>query len=145
MSTLWTPDGERPVPRHEPPPPPPGPSAPAGAAPPGEGGPGDPPNEAELRAQMAELQEQLAHTPVEVVIANHAFGLFELAALHLSLQPPNLDQARTAIDACGALVEGMTGRLGDNEPELVQGLSQLRMAFVQIRAASTGGDPPGGG
>jgi hypothetical protein len=94
---------------------------------------------------MAELQEQLANTPVEVVIANHAFGLFELAALHLSLQPPNLDQARTAIDACGALVEGMTGRLGDNEPELVQGLSQLRLAFVQIRAAASGGGAPGGG
>ena len=84
---------------------------------------------------MAELQEQLANTPAEVVVANHAFGLFELAALHLSLQPPNLEEARTAIDALGALVEGMTGRLGDNEPELVQGLAQLRLAFVQIRAA----------
>jgi hypothetical protein len=88
-----------------------------------------------MRAQMAELQEQLANTPAEVVIANHAFGLFELAALHLSLETPNLAEARTAIDAFGALVEGMTGRLGDNEAELVQGLAQLRMAFVQIRAA----------
>jgi hypothetical protein len=96
-----------------------------------------------MRAQMAELQEQLANTPAEVVVANHAFGLFELAALHLSLETPNLEAARTAIDAFGALVEGMTGRLGDNEAELVQGLAQLRMAFVQIRAAmEAAGAPP---
>jgi hypothetical protein len=93
---------------------------------------------------MAALQEQLANTPAEVVVANHAFGLFELAALHLSLEIPNLEEARTAIDAFGALVEGMNGRLGDNEAELVQGLAQLRMAFVQIRAAMEAtGAPPG--
>jgi len=131
MSTLWTPDGERPIARPQPPTPPP---TPPGAS----GGAGDDdglPDEAELRAQMAELQEQLANTPAEVVVSNHAFGLFELAALHLSLQPPNLGEARTAIDALGALVEGMAGRLGENEAELVQGLAQLRLAFVQIRAA----------
>jgi hypothetical protein len=140
MSTLWTPDGERPVGRSAPTPPP--------AAPPPTGLPstaadGAVPDEAEMRAQMAELQEQLANTPAEVVIANHAFGLFELAALHLSIQPPNLAEARTAIDACGALVEGMAGRLGDNEAELVEGLAQLRMAFVQIRAAAEAQPPPG--
>jgi hypothetical protein len=128
MSTLWTPDGERPIKRSEPDPPP--------ASPPiASGGAGAVPDEAEMRAQMAEFQEQLANTPAEVVVANHAFGLFELAALHLSLEIPNLGEARTAIDAFGALVEGMAGRLGDNEPELVQGLAQLRLAFVQIRAA----------
>ena len=62
---------------------------------------------------MAELREQLARTPAEVVIANHAFGLFELAALHLSLQPPQLDQARLAIDALAALVDGLGDRLGE--------------------------------
>jgi hypothetical protein len=77
------------------------------------------------------------------VIANHAFGLFELAALHLSIQPPKLAEARTAIDACGFLVEGMVGRLGDNEAELVEGLAQLRMAFVQIRAAADAQPPAG--
>jgi hypothetical protein len=135
MSTLWTPDGERPVGRREPTSPPPVPPGPPAAGGPATGAP----DEAELQAQMAEIQEQLANTPVEAVVANHAFGLFELAALHLSLDPPNLVAARTAIDACAALIEGMAGRLGDNEAELVQGLSQLRMAFVQIRAAM--GDP----
>lgn len=106
---------------------------------------------------MADLREQLARTPAEVVVANHAFGLFELAALHLSLQPPQLDQARVAIDALGVLVEGMAGRLGEGEKELGEGLSQLRMAFVQIKEAAQrgageagpsahpGGGDPGGG
>ncbi len=134
MSTLWTPDGERPVGRSAPtpssPPPPPSPGASDEAA-------GEEPSDEEMAARMEELREQLASTPVETVIANHAFGLFELAALHLSLQPPQLDQARTAIDACAALVEGMAGRLGTAEAELVEGLGQLRMAFVQIRAAAS--------
>ena len=86
-----------------------------------------------MAAQLEELREQLARTPAAVVVANHAFGLFELAALHLSLQPPKLDEARLAIDALGALVEGMAGRLGEHEAQLLEGLAQLRMAFVQIK------------
>jgi hypothetical protein len=151
MSTLWTPDGERPVRRESPPP-----SQPTGGGPAGgfggasgggsgrgsgaaSGGGGAGPSDEEMAAQLAQMQEQLARTPADVVIANHAFGLFELAALHLSQQPPNLDQARLAIDALGALVEGMTGRLGTHEPELIQGLGQLRLAFVQISAAQAAG------
>ncbi len=54
-------------------------------------------------------------------MANHAFGLFELAALHLSLQPPQLAQARLAIDALAALVDGLGERLGDAAPPAVRG------------------------
>jgi hypothetical protein len=166
MSTLWTPDGERPIRRESPAPSEPspsgGPASGGGGGGPVPGGPqsggGGPvsggggggggrvgePSEEELAAQLAQMQEQLARTPAEIVIANHAFGLFELAALHLSQQPPKLDQARLAIDALGALVEGMTGRLGTHEPELIQGLGQLRLAFVQISAAQAGaGGEPG--
>ncbi len=82
---------------------------------------------------MEDLQRQLADTPAEVVVANHCFGLFELAALHLSLNPPKLSEAQLAIDALGSLVENLTGRLGEAEPHLRDGLSQLRVAFVQIR------------
>ena len=88
---------------------------------------------------MDELRQQLAGTPAEVVIANHAFGLFELAALHLSVAPPQLPQAALAIDALAALVDGMAGRLGDQEPTLRDGLAQLRLAFVQIQAAVQAG------
>jgi hypothetical protein len=90
---------------------------------------------------MEQLRQQLLDAPAEGVIANHAFGLFELAALHLSAQPPNLEQARLAIDAFGALVEGLAGRLGDAEQQLVDGLAQLRMAFVQINAVARGSAP----
>ena len=86
---------------------------------------------------MEELRQQLAEAPAEVVIANHCFGLFELAALHLSLQPPQLPQARLAIDAMAAVVEGLAGRLGDQEQQLKDALAQLRMAYVQLQGAST--------
>ncbi|MDQ1356353.1 MAG: hypothetical protein QOJ52_1180 [Acidimicrobiaceae bacterium] len=140
MSTLWTPEGERPI-RRDPAPA----GGPAQPGPPGAGQPPEGPGGEELTAEdeaaMAELQEQLARTPVELVIANHAFGLFELAALHLSLQPPQLPQARLAIDALGALVEGLAGRLGEYERQLVEGLANLRMAYVQIRGAAQGEAP----
>jgi hypothetical protein len=94
--------------------------------------------EEELATRMAELRDQLAQTPAEIVVLNHCYGLFELAALHLSLQPPQLDPARLAIDALALLVEGLAGRLGEGEQQLREGLAQLRLAFVQI-----GGGPQG--
>ena len=125
MSTLWTPAGERPVSREPADGPEPSPEQ---------------PSEEELRQQMAELRDKLARTPAELVIANHAYGLFELAALHLSLEEPQLDQARLAIDALGYLVEGMGPRLGDASKELVDGLAQMRLAFVQVQATQQAGE-----
>ena len=141
MSTLWTPGGERPI-RREPAGGEPG--RPGGPGEPGSGdtAPGDPgePTPEELEARMAQLQEQLARTPAHQVVANHAFGLFELAALHLSRQPPQLDQARVAIDAMAALVDGLGERLGEHADELSDGLAQLRMAYVQIHGAQSAGN-----
>jgi hypothetical protein len=132
MSSLWTPDGERPVGRE-----PTQPSSPADPGPFAGAEPYEDELDAEaMEAQMAELQQRLSETPAEIVIANHAFGLFELAALHLSTAPPRLDQAQLAIDAMGALVEGLAGRLGEGEQQLLDGLSQLRLAFVQVKAAN---------
>jgi hypothetical protein len=153
MSTLWTPSGERPIPRK----PDPGaggtPGGAPGGGPSGGGGlgagagagAGGEPSEEEVRAELAELQAQLARTPAAVVVANHAFGLFELAALHLSLQPPQLDEARLAIDALGLVVEGLGDRLGSHAKELEAGLGQLRMAYVQIRGAAQGPEASGPG
>lgn len=94
------------------------------------------------------LAEQLLSAPVEDVIANHCFGLFELAALHLSQQPPNLEAARAAIDAMGFLVEGLGSRLGQHQATLAEGLGQVRLAFVRIAETfagpqADGGAPPG--
>ena len=88
---------------------------------------------------MTELRTQLSQTPASLVVANHCFGLFELAALHLSLQPPQLEEARLAIDALGAVVEGLAGRLGEEEEHLKEGLTQLRLAFVQLHTATSAG------
>ncbi|CAN5785401.1 hypothetical protein BH20ACT1_BH20ACT1_00940 [soil metagenome] len=99
--------------------------------------------QAAMERELAAMQEEVASTPAAVVVANHAVGLFQLAAIHLNQRPPNLAEGRVAIDALGALVEGMAGRLGDEEQALRDGLGQLRMAFVQL-SGPTGseGEPP---
>lgn len=141
MSSIWTPGGERPIRREPEPTPPP-------AAPPGDGADvyvdedGRELSSEEVQARMAELQRQLAETPAADVVANHCFGLFELAALHLSLAPPQLGEAGTAIDALNGIVEALPGRLGQHEGQLKEGLASLKLAFVQIRAANLGQAPP---
>lgn len=84
--------------------------------------------------QMAETERQLATTPADVVIANHAMGMYELAAIHLRQTPPNLAEASLAIDALGALLDGISGRLGQNEPTLQQARVQLQQAFVAAKS-----------
>ncbi len=80
-----------------------------------------------------------------MVVANHAMGLYELAAIHLSEEDPDLAAARLAIDAMGQLVEGLPGRLGEAEATLKDALTQLRMAFVQLSEPAAGdGEPEGG-
>jgi hypothetical protein len=91
-----------------------------------------------LAARLDELRHQVASTPAEVVIANHAYGLFELAAIHLSQQPPSLEQARLAVDALGALLSGLEGRLGQAEPSLRDALAQIRLTFVKISQTGNG-------
>lgn len=112
MAGLWTPDGER------------------------QGQPT--PEEAEIAAQLEEMQHELANTPASVVIANHAVGLFQLAAIHLNRQPPNLDDGRLAIDAMAALVDGVGERLGEEAQALRDGLAQLRLAFVSLQKDAGG-------
>ena len=133
MSSLWTPGGERPVERE--------PAEPATSQPFDAGD--EELTEEEMGARLAELREQLARTPAAAVIANHAYGVFELAALHLSLDPPQLEEAQLAIDALGALVTGLQGRLGEAEHHLQDGLAQLRMAYVQLKAAQQANQPEG--
>ena len=115
-------------------------ATPPPAEPPGRGVPPDPDGPTE--AELAEARRQILGTPVELLVANHCYGLFELAALHLSNQPANFDAARLAIDAMGAMVESLGGRLGEAEEPLRDGLAQIRLAFVQLQAA---GGPERGG
>lgn len=132
--SLWTPDGERPVDRG------------------GESGPQSgptpmaddlsPEQEAEaqrIAAEMAQVREQLSSVPAAVVVANHAMGCYELAAIHLSAQPPKLEEAQLAIDAFGSLTELLKGKLGRDEATLEDALNQIRMAYVQIKGSQGAG------
>ena len=143
--TLWTPSGEHSVPPEQPP------QGDAAAAPTGghaEAAPGGgeefdlddlSPEEREraeaMLNELAAARERLANAPAEVVVANHVMGLYELGAIHLTADPPRPDAARLAIDAMGALVERLAGRLGDAEPTLREALQSLRMVYVQQSSA----------
>jgi hypothetical protein len=84
-------------------------------------------------ATMAALDEarlRLASVPASVVVANHAVGLYELAAIHLSSPEPDLAAAALAIDAFGAVLESCSGRLGEDEATLTQALTTIRMVYV---------------
>jgi hypothetical protein len=87
-----------------------------------------------MAEEMAEAQRRLAAVPAAQVVANHAIGLFELAAIHLQAQPPHLGQATVAIDALAAILDALGTRLGDHEPPLRNALQQIRMAYVQVKS-----------
>jgi hypothetical protein len=116
---LWTPGGEHEVSR-------------------ATDEPADEPTDEELetavRAQMDQARQRLAAVPAAEVVANHAMGLFELGAIHLSQSPPKLDEAAIAIDGMAALVESLGDRLGPNAAVLRDALAQIRLAFVQVKS-----------
>ena len=143
--SLWTPDGERPVPPANQP----GQSAervqstervqPAETDQPEL----TPEQEEQARAmahELAEARSRLLETEVSTVLANHALGIYELAAIHLTADEPDFTEAQLAIDGLAAVVEGLTGRLGEGEPTLVDALHQARMAFVQRKAQADAGE-----
>ncbi|MFM1791087.1 MAG: hypothetical protein RLZZ526_1414 [Actinomycetota bacterium] len=86
----------------------------------------------ELEAALAESRERLAEAPADMVVANHAMGLYELAAIHLTSQPPRLPEAALAIDAVACLVDGLGERLGEHHEILATALATLRMAYVDL-------------
>jgi len=93
-----------------------------------------------MQAEMAEVRAQLLAAPASVVVANHAMGIYELAAIHLTAEQPRLAEASLAIDALAVLVEGLEGRLGEAETTLREALAQLRAAYLEVRArAGSGG------
>jgi hypothetical protein len=144
MSSLWTPEGEHRVEQ------PTSSGATSPGAPEGDGGQNGEEvvltaEEAELRREFEQLEEELLAAPVEDVIANHCYGLFQLAALHLGQRPPNLEQARLAIDAFGAITEALGPRLGSHAESFTDGLAQLRLAYVQLHAATEAAEGTDGG
>ncbi len=92
-----------------------------------------------MQQEMAEVREQLLGAPASVVVANHAMGIYELAAIHLTAPEPKLPEATLAIDALAALVEGLSGRLGEAEPTLREALNQLRGAYLEVKRRAESG------
>jgi len=116
--SLWTPDGERPVSADEP-----------------DSSPITPEQEEQAKAvakELADARARLLETEVSTVLTNHALGIYELAAIHLTADEPNLPEASLAIDGLRCLVDGLQGRLGEGEPTLRDALQQAQNAFVQI-------------
>ena len=143
--SLWTPDGEIPVDRTPPSSPPPADAEASGAGDPlAEGLAGvegidldslTPEQRAELEqamAQMAQVQQQIAQTPASQLIANHAMGLYELAAIKLQMQPPQLADAKLATDTLAAVIETVGDGFGEDGATLRQALSNLQMAYVEL-------------
>ncbi len=91
---------------------------------------------AQSAEELDELRRQLAQTDPAVVVSNHCYGLFELAAVYLSEQPPRLIEAQVAIDALAGVVDALGERLGESAEPLAEGLAQLRLAWVQLRAVA---------
>jgi hypothetical protein len=90
---------------------------------------------AEALEAVAEARQRLAEVPASVVVTNHAMGLFELAAIHLSSEPARLEDAQLAIDALGLLVDNLGERLGEHHETLAAALSNIRLVYVQRSSA----------
>lgn len=97
---------------------------------------------ADIEAAFAEARARLAEVPAEVVIINHVMGLYELAAIHLASDTPDLVSATLAIDAMAAVVDGLGDRLGDDAQTMRDALANIRLAFVSVKAR-TGQSAPG--
>lgn len=156
--TIWTPSGEHEVPRDgaadagagsapQPNGQPSGPASGQAAGPPAgqAAGPApsqpemDPQMQQEMEQQLAEIRQRILQTPIEAMLAQHFVGLYEIAAIHMSAETPNLHSARLAINAMDGILSATEGELGDAEESMQSMLHQLRMAFV---SASQNSDEP---
>lgn len=144
--SLWTPSGEHPVERPDRPAP--------GATSPPQDTPTSPPASGptsledlspEERAQAEEFarqvdtaRRQLLDAPAGSVVGQQALQFYELAALHLAQPDPKIEDARVAIDAFAAVVNGLGSRLGEAEQPLRQALNQIQLAFVEVSRSAGG-------
>ncbi len=153
MSSLWTPDGERPVSR-----PSTTESSPSGT---GTADAAEPLRAAaealgidlesltseerqELAGELAEMmrvRQEIAATPAAEMISNHLIRFLDLATIYLEGEPPAFAEAATAIEAFRCVLEGVGDRLGEHRTMLTEALGQVQMIFVQVKQANESATP----
>ena len=87
---------------------------------------------------MAQIQEQMAKTPVKDFVSQFMMTLSSLAWQRMGVyQDPDsesidFDQAKLAIDCYGALAEKISESLDDETKQAIDGvLSSLRMTYIE--------------
>lgn len=78
----------------------------------------------------------LRSTPVEMILGNHLFVLFQVAALRLGETPPNLDAAQLVIDTVAAMISAAGERLGEHAELYRSALAEVQQAYVRAKSAN---------
>ncbi|MGC2484638.1 MAG: hypothetical protein WA359_00130 [Acidimicrobiales bacterium] len=79
----------------------------------------------------------LKSTPVEMILANHLFVLFQVAALRLGETPPDLAGAQLVIDTVAAMIGAAGDRLGEHADLYRNALAEVQQAYVRAKSAPT--------
>ena len=112
-----------------------------------------PPNEPQLsEEQIRQIEAEMERITVDDVLLQTLVTLLNLAARKggLATPPgeqgpkPDLEQMRQAIDGARAILPLVEQRHADQLGPVRDTLSQLQMAYSQLRAQG-GGEPPSGG
>ena len=100
--------------------------------------------------ELRQIEAEMERITVDDVLLQTLVTLLNLAARKAGLAsppgegpPPDLEQMRQAIDGARAILPLVEQRHADQLGPVRDTLSQLQMAYSQLR--SQGGDPPSGG
>ena len=112
-----------------------------------------PPNEPQLsEEQIRQIEAEMERITVDDVLLQTLVTLLNLAARKggLATPPgeqgpkPDLEQMRQAIDGARAILPLVEQRHADQLGPVRDTLSQLQMAYSQLRGQAGGGEPPSG-
>jgi len=112
-----------------------------------------PPNEPQRsEEQLRQVEAEMERITVDDVLLQTLVTLLNLAARKAGLAtppgqegpPPDLEQMRQAIDGARAILPLVEQRHADQLGPVRDTLSQLQMAYSQLRGQG-GGEPPSGG
>ena len=85
----------------------------------------------ESESDDADELAYLRETSVETVLGNHVFVLVQLAAMRLSMTPPDLQGAQLIIDTLGAIISTGGDRLGEHITLYRNALAEVQQVYVR--------------